>query len=146
MVATSVSPLAAIASGTSALAIDRGRTRVARANPARAVRMDVAPVWISEIAAIDPGNDGPGAAHATDACGNSRARGGWSALGLSATGIAQRMRIRQICSSNHIDKKFFDMRSLNLDQLRTLQEVVDQGSFSGAARQLNLTQPAVSLQ
>jgi DNA-binding transcriptional LysR family regulator len=38
------------------------------------------------------------------------------------------------------------MRSLNLDQLRTLQEVVDQGSFSGAARQLNLTQPAVSLQ
>ena len=38
------------------------------------------------------------------------------------------------------------MRSLNLDQLRTLQEVADQGSFSGAARQLNLTQPAVSLQ
>ena len=34
------------------------------------------------------------------------------------------------------------MRSLNLDQLRTLQEVVDQGSFSGAARQLGLTERA----
>ena len=38
------------------------------------------------------------------------------------------------------------MRSLNLDQLRTLMEVVELGSFSAAARQLNLTQPAVSLQ
>src|SRR5262245_2350568 len=38
------------------------------------------------------------------------------------------------------------MRSLNLDQLRTLLEVVDLGSFSAAARRLNLTQPAVSLQ
>ena len=38
------------------------------------------------------------------------------------------------------------MRSLNLDQLRTLIEVVDLGSFSAAARRLNLTQPAVSLQ
>ena len=38
------------------------------------------------------------------------------------------------------------MRSLNLDQLRTLHEVVEQGSFSAAARRLNLTQPAVSLQ
>ncbi len=38
------------------------------------------------------------------------------------------------------------MRSLNLDQLRTLTEVVAQGSFSAAARRLNLTQPAVSLQ
>ncbi len=38
------------------------------------------------------------------------------------------------------------MRSLNLDQLRTLAEVVAQGSFSAAARQLHLTQPAVSLQ
>ncbi|TXL82344.1 LysR family transcriptional regulator [Vineibacter terrae] len=38
------------------------------------------------------------------------------------------------------------MRSLNLDQLRTLIEVIEQGSFSAAARQLNLTQPAVSLQ
>ena len=38
------------------------------------------------------------------------------------------------------------MRSLNLDQLRALVEVVDLGSFSGAARRLNLTQPAVSLQ
>src|SRR5262245_3538699 len=38
------------------------------------------------------------------------------------------------------------MRSLNLDQLRALAEVVDAGSFTEAARRLNLTQPAVSLQ
>src|SRR5207247_9937040 len=38
------------------------------------------------------------------------------------------------------------MRSLNLDQLRALLEVVEHGSFSAAARRLNLTQPAVSLQ
>jgi DNA-binding transcriptional LysR family regulator len=38
------------------------------------------------------------------------------------------------------------MRSLNLDQLRALAEVVALGSFSAAARRLNLTQPAVSLQ
>ncbi|HEY5829225.1 MAG: LysR family transcriptional regulator [Hyphomicrobiaceae bacterium] len=38
------------------------------------------------------------------------------------------------------------MRSLNLDQLRALLRVVELGSFSAAARQLNLTQPAVSLQ
>lgn len=38
------------------------------------------------------------------------------------------------------------MRSVNLDQLRTLSEVVRHGSFSAAARRLNLTQPAVSLQ
>ena len=38
------------------------------------------------------------------------------------------------------------MRSLNLDQLRALTEVATLGSFSAAARRLNLTQPAVSLQ
>jgi len=38
------------------------------------------------------------------------------------------------------------MRSLNLDQLRALTEVAALGSFSAAARRLNLTQPAVSLQ
>jgi DNA-binding transcriptional LysR family regulator len=38
------------------------------------------------------------------------------------------------------------MRSLNLDQLRALVEVAELGSFSAAARRLNLTQPAVSLQ
>ena len=38
------------------------------------------------------------------------------------------------------------MRGLNFDQLRTLLEVVEHGSFSAAARRLNLTQPAVSLQ
>ena len=38
------------------------------------------------------------------------------------------------------------MRSLNLDQLRALIEVVELGNFSAAARRLNLSQPAVSLQ
>lgn len=38
------------------------------------------------------------------------------------------------------------MRSLNLDQLRALATVIELGSFSAAARQLNLTQPAISLQ
>jgi DNA-binding transcriptional LysR family regulator len=38
------------------------------------------------------------------------------------------------------------MRQLNLDHLRALVEVVEQGSFSAAARKLNLSQPAVSLQ
>ncbi len=38
------------------------------------------------------------------------------------------------------------MRSLNLDQLRALVDVLEHGSFSAAARLLNLTQPAVSLQ
>jgi DNA-binding transcriptional LysR family regulator len=38
------------------------------------------------------------------------------------------------------------MRSLNLDQLRALLEVVELGNFSAAARRLNLTQPAISLQ
>jgi len=38
------------------------------------------------------------------------------------------------------------MRSLNLDHLATLAAVLALGSFSAAARRLNLTQPAVSLQ
>ena len=38
------------------------------------------------------------------------------------------------------------MRGLSLDQLRALLEVVEQGSFSAAARRLHLTQPAISLQ
>jgi DNA-binding transcriptional LysR family regulator len=38
------------------------------------------------------------------------------------------------------------VRGLNFDQLRALVEVVEQGSFSAAARRLHLTQPAVSLQ
>jgi len=38
------------------------------------------------------------------------------------------------------------MRNLNLDQLRTLIEVVEQGSFTKAAKRLHLTQPAISQQ
>ncbi len=38
------------------------------------------------------------------------------------------------------------MRGLNPDQLQALIDVTDLGSFSAAARRLNLTQPAVSLQ
>lgn len=38
------------------------------------------------------------------------------------------------------------MRHLNLDQLFTLQAVIEHGSFSAAARELNLSQPAVSQQ
>src|SRR5664279_2393073 len=36
------------------------------------------------------------------------------------------------------------MRSLNLDQLRTLVEVSKRGSFTAAAKALNLSQPAVT--
>ena len=38
------------------------------------------------------------------------------------------------------------MRSLNLDQLRALVEVVKRGSFTAAAKELNLTQPAITHQ
>jgi DNA-binding transcriptional LysR family regulator len=43
-------------------------------------------------------------------------------------------------------EKFFDMHRLNLDQLGTFLAVMERGSFSAAAEQLRLTQPAVSLQ
>ncbi len=38
------------------------------------------------------------------------------------------------------------MRHLNLDQLMTLSKVIELAGFSAAARELNLTQPAVSMQ
>jgi DNA-binding transcriptional LysR family regulator len=38
------------------------------------------------------------------------------------------------------------MRSLSLDQLRAFVEVAERGSFTAAARELNLTQPAVTHQ
>src|SRR5258708_38838607 len=38
------------------------------------------------------------------------------------------------------------MRTLNLDQLRSLTEVVERGSFTEAAKRLHLTQPAISQQ
>ena len=37
------------------------------------------------------------------------------------------------------------MRQINLDQIRSLIEVIACGSFTSAAHELNLTQPAVSL-
>jgi DNA-binding transcriptional LysR family regulator len=54
--------------------------------------------------------------------------------------------LRQICCFNGFDKDSFEMRNINLDQLRALIEVVECRSFSAAARNLNLSQPAVSLQ
>jgi DNA-binding transcriptional LysR family regulator len=56
------------------------------------------------------------------------------------------MRIKEDLVSYAIDKKFFDMKSLNLDYLKTFVAVVERGSFSAAADHLQLTQPAVSLQ
>lgn len=38
------------------------------------------------------------------------------------------------------------MRSLNLDQLRAFVEVIERGSFTAAAKELNLTQPAITHQ
>src|SRR3954468_22027550 len=38
------------------------------------------------------------------------------------------------------------MRSLNLDQLRAFVEVIERGSITAAAKELNLTQPAVTHQ
>ena len=38
------------------------------------------------------------------------------------------------------------MRSLNLDQLRAVVEVVERGSFTAAAKELNLMQPTITHQ
>jgi DNA-binding transcriptional LysR family regulator len=54
--------------------------------------------------------------------------------------------MREIYYVYFYDKLAFEMRSLNLDQLRALTTVAEQRSFSAAARQLHLTQPAISLQ
>jgi DNA-binding transcriptional LysR family regulator len=59
---------------------------------------------------------------------------------------ALRRIINQLNCFYELHEEFFDMRRLNLDQLRAVVEVVQLGSFSAAARSLNLTQPAVSLQ
>jgi DNA-binding transcriptional LysR family regulator len=67
-------------------------------------------------------------------------------LASPESSFASHSPLGQICFQNHNDKVGLEMRSLNLDQLRTLTEVVTCGSFSAAARRLNLTQPAVSLQ
>jgi DNA-binding transcriptional LysR family regulator len=54
--------------------------------------------------------------------------------------------ISEALSFNAIHKKYFAMRDIKLDQLRTFLEVVDHGGFSAAAARLQLSQPAVSLQ
>jgi DNA-binding transcriptional LysR family regulator len=56
------------------------------------------------------------------------------------------VRIKEDAVSYAIDKEFFDMKSLNLDYLKTFVAVVEHGSFSAAADRLLITQPAVSLQ
>src|ERR1700741_1901083 len=61
-------------------------------------------------------------------------------------GNCQKSASRTNETFRYVYKRCFEMRSLNLDQLRTLAAVVKFGSFSAAARHLNLTQPAVSLQ
>lgn len=55
-------------------------------------------------------------------------------------------RIKEDFESYAIDKCFFDMKNLNLNYLNTFVTVVRRGSFSAAADDLQLTQPAVSLQ
>ena len=52
----------------------------------------------------------------------------------------------QIDCYHHFHNESFEMRSLNLDQLRALQAVTESKSFSAAARKLNLSQPAISVQ
>jgi len=54
--------------------------------------------------------------------------------------------MRPINCSSVFHEDFFDMRRLNLDQLQAVVKVVELGGFSAAARELHLTQPAVSLQ
>src|SRR5947209_3460452 len=65
---------------------------------------------------------------------------------LLVTGIDNKDRFGAIETSNGSHKRTLEMRSLNLDQLRTLIAVSRLGSFSAAGRELNLTQPAISLQ
>jgi DNA-binding transcriptional LysR family regulator len=65
---------------------------------------------------------------------------------LLVAGIDNEDRFGAIERSNGSHKRTFEMRSLNLDQLRTLIAVSRLGSFSAAGRELNLTQPAISLQ
>src|SRR5215813_6063190 len=66
---------------------------------------------------------------------------------LGCGGEDRRRKPRQFYSNNK-RLLWFDtpMRSLNLDQLRAFVEVVERGSFTAAAKDLNLTQPAVTHQ
>jgi DNA-binding transcriptional LysR family regulator len=66
--------------------------------------------------------------------------------GVLVLALRARVCSRYISYPDEVDKQGFEMRSLNLDQLRTLATVAKLGSFSAAARELSLTQPAVSLQ
>jgi DNA-binding transcriptional LysR family regulator len=59
---------------------------------------------------------------------------------------ARAIVIREACANYAKYEKFFGMRTLNLNHLRTFVDVIELGSFSAAAERLNLSQPAVSLQ
>src|SRR5262247_2861757 len=66
---------------------------------------------------------------------------------LGCGGEDRRRKPRQFYSNNKRLLWFYTpMRSLNLDQLRAFVEVVERGSFTAAAKELNLTQPAVTHQ
>src|SRR5204862_1470470 len=59
---------------------------------------------------------------------------------------APRMIIREINCYDRYDQIFFGSMNLQLAHLTALQAVARHGSFSRAARELPLTQPAVSMQ
>src|SRR5262249_53345130 len=54
--------------------------------------------------------------------------------------------VQHHCFDGNNKQRLLAMRSLNLDQLRAFVEVVERGNFTAAARELNLTQPAVTHQ
>jgi DNA-binding transcriptional LysR family regulator len=65
---------------------------------------------------------------------------------LDVAHLAAASAIKRAYQFYESHKIFLAMRNLNLDQLDTFAAVVELGSFSAAAKRLNLTQPAVSFQ
>src|SRR4029453_9745550 len=65
---------------------------------------------------------------------------------VHAADIRANAAINKINCHDRYDQIFFDFRNVHLVPLPTLQSVARHGSFSRAARELRLTQPAVSMQ